>query len=192
MQQPEGYDEPEILSFICEWLDPWNGTVTDDDLWDWENNSTIDYLQILQSMMKTWKPQPNDTMLHSDKLSQTGQLSMIALLRAQRRYDEALDLAQALVRTDPIGVRPRIATSLCLMDTGQWHDAKSVLDELIKSDSKDPRVQALAVIFGYGTKGREHMEVSLLLDDAKETKKWMDAAPVNAYAAVLQLSLIHI
>ena len=186
LQQPEGYDEPEILSFICEWLDPWNGTVTDDDLWDWENNSTIDYLQILQSMMKTWKPQPNDMMLHSDKLSQTGQLSMIALLRAQRRYDEALDLAQALVRTDPIGVRPRIATSLCLMDTGQWHDAKSVLDELIKSDSKDPRVQALAVIFGYGTKGREHMEVSLLLDDAKETKKWMDAAPVNAYAAVLQ------
>ena len=84
--------------------------MTDDDLWDWENNSTIDYLQILQSMMKTWKPQPNDTMLHSDKLSQTGQLSMIALLRAQRRYDEALDLAQALVRTDPIGVRPRIAT----------------------------------------------------------------------------------
>ena len=48
------------------------------------------------------------------------------------------------------------------MDTGQWHDAKSVLDELIKSDSKDPRVQALAVIFGYGTKGREHMELSLI------------------------------
>ena len=143
LQQPEGYDEPEILSFICEWLDPWNGTVTDDDLWDWENNSTIDYLQILQSMMKTWKPQPNDMMLHSDKLSQTGQLSMIALLRAQRRYDEALDLAQALVRTDPIGVRPRIATSLCLMDTGQWHDAKSVLDELIKSDSKDPEFKRL-------------------------------------------------
>ncbi|DAC46491.1 MAG TPA: hypothetical protein D7H92_06460, partial [Candidatus Poseidoniales archaeon] len=69
---------------------------------------------------------------------------------------------------------------------GQWHDAKTVLDELIKSDSKDPRVLALAVIFGYGTKGREHMEVSLVLDDSKETKKWMDAAPVNAYAALLQ------
>ena len=61
-----------------------------------------------------------------------------------------------------------------------------MLDELIKSDSKDPRVLALAVIFGYGTKGREHMEVSLVLDDSKETKKWMDAAPVNAYAALLQ------
>ena len=186
LQQPEGYDEPEILSFICEWLDPWNGAVTDDDLWDWENNSTIDYLQLLQTMMKSWKPQPKDAMLHSDKLSQTAQLSMIALLRAQRRYDEALDLAHALVRSDPTGVRPRIATALCLMDTGLWHDAKSVLDELIKSDSKDPRVQALAVIFGYGTKGREHMEVSLVLDEPKDTKKWMDAAPVNAYAAVLQ------
>ena len=81
---------------------------------------------------------------------------------------------------------PRLAVALCLLDTGQWHGAKTVLDELIKSDSKDPRVQALAVIFGYGTKGREHMEVSLLLDEQKATKKWMDAAPVNAYAALLQ------
>ncbi len=186
LQQPEGYDEPEILSFICEWLDPWNGAVTEDDIWDWENNSTIDYLQKLQTMMKTWKPRPAEMMLQNDKLSQTGQLSMIALLRGQRRYDEALDLSLSLVRSDPIGVRPRLAAALCLLDTGQWHDAKTVLDELIKSDSKDPRVQALAVIFGYGTKGREHMEVSLLLDDQKETKKWMDAAPVNAYAALLQ------
>ena len=76
--------------------------------------------------------------MHNDKLTQTGQLTMVALLRAQRRYDEALDLAQALVRSDPLGVRPRLAASLCLMDTGQWHDAKSILDELIKSDSKDP------------------------------------------------------
>ena len=91
-----------------------------------------------------------------------------------------------LVRADPTGVRPRIAVALTLLDTGQWHDAKTVLDEVIKSDSKDPRVLALAVIFGYGTKGKEHMEVSLLLDEAKETRKWMDAAPVNAYAAILQ------
>ena len=32
----------------------------------------------------------------------------------------------------------------------------------------------------------EHLEVSLILDDAKETKKWLDVAPVNSYAAVLQ------
>jgi len=186
LQQPEGYDEPELLSFVCEWLDPWHGTVTEDDLWDWENNSVIDHLQMLQNMMRYWRPQPKDMLVHNDKISQVGQLTMVALLRAQRLYDEALELALTLVRADPTGVRPRIAAALTLMDTGQWHDAKTVVDELIRSDSKDPRVMALAVIFGYGKKGNEHMEVSLLLDDAKATRHWMDAAPVNAYAALLQ------
>ena len=186
LQQPEGYDEPEILSFVCEWLDPWNGSVTEDDLWDWENNSAIDHLQMLLNMMRYWKPKPNDFSVHNDRISLVGQLSMVALLRAQRLYDEALDLAISLVRADPTGVRPRIAVALCLLDIGQWHDAKTVLDELIKSDSQDPRVMALAVIFGYGSKGKEHMEVALMLDDNKEVKKWVDVAPVNPYAALLQ------
>lgn len=186
LQQRDGYDEPEILSFICEWLDPWHGSVTEDDLWDWENNSTIDHLQMLQNMMRYWSPQPKDMMVHNDRISLVGQLSMVALLRAQRLYEEALELAMTLVRADPTGVRPRIAVALCLLDTGQWHDAKTVVDELIKSDSQDPRVMALAVIFGYGSKGIEHMEVSLLLDDAKTTRKWLDAAPVNSYAPLLQ------
>lgn len=186
LQQRDGYDEPEILSFICEWLDPWHGSVTEDDLWDWENNSVIDHLQMLQNMMRYWSPQPKDMMVHNDRISLVGQLSMVALLRAQRRYDEALELALTLVRTDPTGVRPRVAVALCLLDTGQWHDAKTVVDELIKSDSQDPRVLALAVIFGYGSKGKEHLEVSLILDDAKATKHWMDAAPVNPYAPLLQ------
>ncbi len=186
LQQRDGYDEPEILSFICEWLDPWHGSVTEDDLWDWENNSVIDHLQMLQNMMRYWSPQPKDMMVHNDRISLVGQLSMVALLRAQRRYDEALELALTLVRLDPTGVRPRIAVALSLLDTGQWHDAKTVVDELIKSDSHDPRVMALAVIFGYGSKGQEHLEVSLILDDAKATKQWMDAAPVNPYAPLLQ------
>ena len=184
LQQPEGYDEPELLSFVCEWLDPWNGTVTEDDLWDWENNSVIDHLQMLQNMMRYWNPQPKELSMHKDRVSLIGQLSMVALLRAQRKYDEALELALTLVRQDPIGVRPRIAVSLCLLDTGEWHDAKSVLDELIKSDAKDPRVMALAVIFGYGKKGKEHLEVSLLLSDQKEKRRWVDAAPVNAFAGL--------
>lgn len=45
---------------------------------------------------------------------------------------------------------------------------------------------AVAVIFGYGKKGRENLEVSLILDNDKEAKKWLDAAPVNAYAALKQ------
>tara|TARA_B110000444_G_scaffold117829_1_gene110868 strand:- start:4335 stop:7382 length:3048 start_codon:yes stop_codon:yes gene_type:complete len=184
LQQPEGYDEPELLSFVCEWLDPWNGTVTEDDLWDWENNSVIDHLQMLQNMMRYWNPQPKELSMHKDRVSLVGQLSMVALLRAQRKYEDALELALSLVRQDPIGVRPRIAVALCLLDTGEWHDAKSVLDELIKSDAKDPRVMALAVIFGYGKKGKEHLEVSLLLDDEKNKRRWVDAAPVNAFAGL--------
>ena len=35
LEQPEGYDEPELISFLCEWLDPWHGRVDEDDLWDW-------------------------------------------------------------------------------------------------------------------------------------------------------------
>ena len=27
LEQPEGYDEPELISFLCEWLDPWHGRV---------------------------------------------------------------------------------------------------------------------------------------------------------------------
>ena len=79
----------------------------------------------------------------------------------------------SLVRADPIGVRPRIAAALSLLDTGQWHDAKSVLDELIKSDSKDPRVQRSPSSLGtapraVSTRGLAHS------DDAKETKSgWM-------------------
>ena len=46
LEQAEGYDEPELIAFMCEWMDPWHGTVSEDDLWDWENNSCIDNLQI--------------------------------------------------------------------------------------------------------------------------------------------------
>ena len=45
LEQPEGYDEPELLAFVCEWLDPFTGNVTEDDFWDWMNNSCINNLQ---------------------------------------------------------------------------------------------------------------------------------------------------
>ena len=172
MQQPEGYDEPEILSFVCEWLDPWRGAVTEDDLWDWENNSTIDYIQQLQRMMKSWKPQPSEMALHNDKLTQTGQLTMVASFVLNVDTTRPWSWPCRLVRRSH-----RRPTSHCcalsLLDTGQWHDAKSVLDELIKSDSKDPAFRACRHLW-VRHQGREHLEVSLILDDAKETKSgWM-------------------
>ena len=186
LQQPEGYDEPEILSFICEWLDPWHGRVSEDDLWDWENNSAIDHLQTLQKILQSWDPDPSVMHAHNDKLTQVGTLSKIALLRAQRRYDDGLDMALELVKKDPTGTRPRIAVALCLIDKGLWHDARSVLDELLKSDGKDPRVMALSAIMGYGTKGKEHPEVALVLDGPNIKSSIMDEIPVNAVAALTQ------
>ena len=103
LQQPEGYDEPELLAFVCEWLDPWQGMVTEDDFWDWENNSCIDHLQTLMRMLRGWQPSPNDDTIHKDRLTRVAQLSMISLMRAQRKHDEALELSLKLIRDEPTG-----------------------------------------------------------------------------------------
>ena len=92
LQQPEGYDEPELMAFVCEWFDPWNGSVDEDDLWDWENNPCIDHLNDLMRMMRSWSPQPTDGALHKDSLTVNARLSHIALLRAQNLHKEALDI----------------------------------------------------------------------------------------------------
>ena len=60
LEQPEGYDEPELLAFVCEWLDPWSGNVSEDDFWDWENNSCINHIQHLTQMIRGWNPKPNN------------------------------------------------------------------------------------------------------------------------------------
>ena len=73
-------------------------------------------------------------------------LSSVASLRMQRRHEEALQLALETVKFDPLGVRPRIAVALCLIDKGNWHQAMSVYQELKESDVNDPRVIALSVL----------------------------------------------
>ena len=148
LEQPEGYDEPELLSFVCEWLDPWQGNVNEDDFWDWENNSCIDHIQNTMQMIRNWNPKQNMDVIHKDRLTRVAQLSMVSLLRAQRMHDDALDIALKLVRADPTGVRPRIAAALCLIDKGDWHSARSIEKELLESDSHDPRVLALSTILG--------------------------------------------
>jgi len=183
LQQPEGYDEPELLSFVCEWLDPWQGNVNEDDFWDWENNSCIDHIQNTMQMIRNWNPKPNSELIHKDRLTRVAQLSLVSLLRAQRMHDEALDLALKLVRADPTGVRPRIATALCLIDKGDWHSARSIEKELLASDSQDPRVIALSAILGQPV-DTEEFEVALVLGEGKSMKKWINQAPVNAVAAL--------
>ncbi len=183
LQQPEGYDEPELLAFICEWMDPWHGNVTEDDIWDWENNSCIDNLQMLMSMLRGWKANPPINNAHNDRLSHVAKLSMVALMRAQRQHDEALELALQLVKEEPISVRPRIAASLCLIDKGDWHSARSIMTELMESDSQDPRVLALSFILGQ-PQDEDELEVALVNSDKKRMKKLINEAPVNAVAAL--------
>ena len=183
LQQPEGYDEPELIAFICEWMDPWHGNVTEDDIWDWENNSCIDHLQMLMSMLRGWKANPPINNVHNDRLTRVAKLSMIAMMRAQRQHDEALELALQLVKEDPTSVRPRIAVSLCLVDSGDWHSARSIMIELMESDPMDPRVTALSFILGQ-PQSEDKLEVALVNADKKRMKKMINEAPVNSVAAL--------
>jgi hypothetical protein len=184
LQQPEGYDEPELLAFVCEWMDPWQGSVEEDDFWDWENNSCIDHLQILMKMLRGWSPSPTDQSIHNDRLTSVAQLSMVSLMRAQRRHDEALELSLQLVRAQPLGVRPRIAAALCLVDKGDWHSARSILSELKVSDGQDPRVHALAAILGQ-TVDEKDIEVALAVGGGKKVRQWINEAPVNPVAGLV-------
>jgi hypothetical protein len=183
LEQPEGYDEPELLSFVCEWLDPWQGNVNEDDFWDWENNSCIDHIQNTMQMIRNWNPKQNMDVIHKDRLTRVAQLSMVSLLRAQRMHDDALDLALKLVRAEPTGVRPRIASALCLIDKGDWHSARSIEKELLESDPHDPRVLALSTILGQ-TMDEDEFEVALVTGEGKKMKKWINSAPVNSVAAL--------
>ncbi len=186
LQQPEGYDEPELLAFICEWFDPWNGAVDEDDLWDWENNPCIDHLNDLMRMLHAWSPQPVDGALHKDSISVNARLSHIALLRAQNLHKEALDIALRLVRENPLTAKPRIAAALCLIDSGEWHSALSVLTELEETDPFDPRVRALANILGRPkTDDDDDLEVALTKAPTKRSRRWIDDAPVNPVAALM-------
>lgn len=187
LQLPEGYDEPELLAFITEWFDPWYGQVTEDDLWDWENNPCIDHLMNLMGMLGDWSPSPQDDNLHKDRLSNVARLSYIGLLRAQNLHEEAMEMALRAVRDQPLMVRPRIAAALCLIDKGDWHSAASVLDELEESDSHDPRVKALANILGRAKKDESATELEIALTEppTKKSRRWINEAPANPTAALM-------
>lgn len=183
LEQPEGYDEPELIAFMCEWIDPWHGTVTDDDIWDWENNSCIDNLQNLMQMVETWEAEPKEKTLHKDRLSDVARLSRIAILRMQRRSDLALEMSLDLVKRNPMNARARIAAALCLIDTGKWHGARSILQELQETNSNDPRVKALSVLMGEKVSS-EDLEIALSKADESNIRRFIDDTPTNAVAAI--------
>ena len=135
-------------------------------------------------MLRGWQPSPTDQTIHNDRLTHVAQLSMVSLMRAQRRHDEALELSLQLVRAEPLGVRPRIAASLCLIDKGDWHSARSILSELKVSDGQDPRVLALAAILGQSVDSEE-LEVALAVGGGRKVRQWINEAPVNPVAGLV-------
>ncbi|MBN17101.1 MAG: hypothetical protein CMB37_02940 [Euryarchaeota archaeon] len=183
MEQPEGYDEPELLALTMEWLDPWTGRIDADDLYDWENNSTVDHLKELQKRLKSWSPDTKMGDTHTDRLSLHSQISSVAMLRSQRRSEEALDLCLDLVRTHPDSTLARIACSLCMIDLGEWFDALDVFEEVNASSPEDPRVQALAGVLGFEA-DLDEFEVALSIGNEKQKSSWIDDAPVNPYPAL--------
>ena len=183
LEQPDGYDEPELLAFILEWLDPWKGQATLDDLYDWENVSTIDHLRTLDEKLSSWDPTSQLLDFHDDRLSFMSELSSVAKMRAQRMHDEALEVAIKLIRKEPNNVRARLALALCLLDQGESWAAMDVWVEARHAAPRDPRIDALGGILGHAA-DTEQMEAALAVGRRKERKRWIEGAPANAVAAL--------
>ena len=176
-------EEPELVEFVSEWLDPWADRVTDDDLYDWENEATIDHIKELQSKLESWDPISEIGHVHRNRLAHIALISSVAQLRAQRRSEEALQLAVGLVRRYPNSVRARIASALCSLDIGEWHDALEIFRDLQQVSPEDPRVMALSSILGLKADVNE-FEVALAVGSVAEKKPWLDQAPANAYVGL--------
>ena len=184
LEQPEGYDEPEILSLVAEWFDPWAGSVTNDDFYDWEDSSAIHYLQELQKRLVRWDPITSIDTIYKDPLSLQAMISSVAKLRAERRHDEALNLSLEAIRINPNSAKARIAAALCLIDSGDWFDALDIFEELQISSPEDPRVKALGMILGFAAPANE-LESAIIEPNPKEKRRWIDEAPTNPIAALL-------
>ena len=176
-------EEPELVEFVSEWLDPWADRVTDDDLYDWENEATIDHIKELQSKLESWDPISEIGHVHRNRLAHIALISSVAQMRAQRRSAEALQLAVGLVRRYPNSVRARIATALCSLDIGEWHDALEIFRDLQQVSPEDPRVMALSSILGLKADVKE-FEVALSVGSVADKKPWLDQAPANAYVGL--------
>nr|MBC8518776.1 tetratricopeptide repeat protein [Euryarchaeota archaeon] len=184
LEQPEGYDEPEILSLVAEWFDPWAGSVTNDDFYDWEDSSAIHYLQELQKRLVRWDPTTSIDTIYKDPISLQAMISSVAKLRAERRHDEALELSLEAIRRNPNSAKARIAAALCLIDSGDWFDALDIFEELQISSPEDPRVKALGMILGFAAPANE-LESAIIEPNPKGKRRWIDEAPTNPIAALL-------
>ena len=181
--QDDEYDEPETMNFVADYLDPWQGKIDNDDLWDWEANSVIDNVRDLVDRLTYWSPRSRNPSANTDRLTLISEISQVATMRAQRLNEKALDLAISVLKKNPQLVRARIAVALCLIDRGDWYMALDLYESLSEIAAADPRVDALGEILGIESNSSE-FEVVLAKGKTKNMKDLIDKVPANPIIAL--------
>ena len=177
------YQEPETINFIADYMDPWQGKIENDDLWDWEANPMIDNVRDLVDRLTYWSPKSRNPSANTDRLTLISEISQIATMRSQRLNEKALELAISVLKKNPQLVRARIAVALCLIDRGDWYMALDLYESLSEIAAADPRVDALAEILGIETESNE-FEVMLAKGKTKGMKDLIDKVPANPIVAL--------
>jgi len=181
--QDDEYDEPETMNFVADYMDPWQGKIDNDDLWDWEANPVIDNVRDLVDRLTYWSPKSRNPSANKDRLTLLSEISQVATMRSQRLNDKALEMAIAVLKKNPQMVRARIAVALCLIDKGDWYLALDLYESLSEIAAADPRVDALGEILGIETNSSE-FEVILAKSKTKNMKDYIDKVPANPIIAL--------
>ena len=98
----------------------------------------------------------------------TGGLAALAQARlTAHRFTEARDAARQLRELQPGKARPLELLADALTELGDYDEAKSVCDELVKLPdsqlSAAPRLAKLAIVFGHHDRAREHFAAGLAI-----------------------------
>jgi hypothetical protein len=195
LENDDDYSEPEVISFIADYFNPWQGKASDDDLWDFKGEPMIDNLTDLMERFGLWSPDSLSPLSRREKdlLVEHNELMQVAMLRGQREHTMALEKAFGIVRRKPQMVKARVSLGLCLLDQGEWHLALDVYESLAETAAADPRTEGLGEILGVPTRGYDDLSspiphevlLSTRRDNESKTylsklKPYLKEAPTNS------------
>ncbi|MAO70615.1 MAG: hypothetical protein CL983_06005 [Euryarchaeota archaeon] len=195
LENEDDFSEPEVISFIADYFNPWQGRASDDDLWDFKGEPMIDNLTDMMERFGVWSPDSLSPLSRGEKdlLVEHNELMQVAMLRGQREHTMALEKAFSIVRRKPQMVKARVSLALCLLDQGEWHLALDVYESLAEMAAADPRTEALGEILGVPTRGYDELSApvphEVLLSSRRENtdkkylsklKPYLKEAPTNA------------
>lgn len=176
LENEDDFSEPEVISFIADYFNPWQGKASDDDLWDFKGEPMIDNLTDVMERFGFWSPDSLSPLSKGDKdlLVEHNELMQVAMLRGQREHTMAFDKAFNVVKRKPQMVKARVSLALCLLDQGEWHLALDIYESLAEISAADPRTEALGVILGVPSRGYDDLSSPIphevLLSSRKENK----------------------